>query len=112
MKYDAVVKYAKEKFPQVEAIVSAYTMQIIWVNEKLTKISEYSPEELIDKSVRDIVIVDSAAIMSFVSGRNGEKQTIKTKTGKLLKGTTDIRSFTFDKEVYFATFNSSFEPMD
>lgn len=112
MEYEKIVKEAKKKYPQAEAVVSAYTMQIIWVNKKLAKISEYSQEELVDKNIRDVIMVDISTLMGFISGRRAETQTIKTKSGKFLKGTTAIKTFMFEGELYFVTFNSSFEPLN
>lgn len=112
MKYDDIVKYAREKYPKAEAIVSVYSMQIIWTNKKLAKVSGYSQEELVDKSIRDIIMIDAATLISFVSGRDAETQMIKTKSGKIIKGTTAIKTFMFEGQPYFVTFNSSFEPVD
>lgn len=112
MNYDEIVKQAQKKYPQAEAVVSVYTMQIIWTSKKLAKVSGYSQAELVDKSIRDVIVIDAATLMSFISGRDRETQIIKTKSGKRLKGTTDIRTFMFKGEPYFVTFNSSFEPLD
>lgn len=112
MEYEKIVKYAKKKYPKAEAVVSAYSMQILWTNKKLAEVSGYSQKELVDKSIRDIVMIDAATLMDFISGRSAETRTIKTKSGKLLKGTTDIKTFVFEGEPYFVTFNSSFEPME
>lgn len=109
MDYKKVVAYAKKKFPQAEAVVSIYTMQIIWTNKKLAKVSGYSPEELVDKSIRDVVMIDIKTLTSLISGRDAETQIIKTKSGKKIKGTTAIRTFVYQGEPYFVTFNSSFE---
>lgn len=111
MKYDEIVKYAKEKYPNAEAVVSVYTMEMLWVSEKLAKVAGYSQEELVDKNIRDIVQIDIMRFMSLISGSDGETQLIKTKSGKLIEGTTDVRVFMFNKEPYFVTFNSSFKPL-
>lgn len=111
MEYDRIIKYAKKKYPKAEAVVSVYTMQILWTNKKLAEISGYSQEELVNKSIRDVVMIDAATLMNFIFGRDAETQTIKTKSGKLLKGTTDIRTFMFEEEPYFVTFNSLFEDL-
>lgn len=111
MKYDKIIKYAKEKYPNVEAVVSVYTMEMLWVSEKLAKVAGYSPEELVEKNIRDIVQIDIMRFMSLISGSDGETQLIKTKSGKLIEGTTDVRVFMFNKEPYFATFNSSFRSL-
>ncbi len=56
-------------------------------------------------------MIEPSTLISLISGRDAETQTIKTKSGKLLKGTTAVRSFMFKGEPYFVTFNSSFEPI-
>lgn len=112
MSYDAIVKYAKKKYPKTESVISIYSMEIIWVNKKLAKVSGYSQEELVDRSIRDIIVIDPSTLISLISGRDKETQIIKTKSGKRLKGTTAIKTFEFEGQPYFVTFNSSFEPLD
>lgn len=111
-KYNEIVEYAKSKFPNAEAVVSAYTMHMIWVSEKLARISGYTQAELVDRSIRDVVMIDAATLISFVTGRDKETQKIRTKSGKLIQGTTDIRTFKYKGELYFVTYDSHFEELD
>lgn len=107
-----MVREAKDKYPECEAVVSAYTFEIVWVNKKLADISEYTQEELIGRSIREIVDVDTETLLSFISDRENETQTIITKSGTRIEGTTSIKTFTYDDEPYFVTFGSTFEKSD
>ena len=106
MENNKIIKYAQNNFKKIDGIINLYTMTFVFVSKKIAKTIGYTQNELIDKRVRDVVMIDYTSLIT--SGSKDSKKDIKTlitKDGKKVKSTADIKPFKFEGEDFIVILN-------
>lgn len=91
---DSVVK----KHGEVDLVVSAYSMEMVSISDKLCKMLDYDSKELVGQSVRKIALVNDEILLNVLSSVGEQKQISQ----KLLKknGEKIVSTGTMDTVMY------------
>jgi hypothetical protein len=105
---DSVIKYAQEKYKNIDMIVDVYAMQVVWSSENLAKMLEYTQNEIVNMSIRNILDLDPIqALKIAITKFQGEpnKKSLITKSGKKIFCRAEIHSFLYENAPYVAVLN-------
>ena len=115
-KYPKLLAYAKKKYKDVDALLSIYTIQILWVSPRVAKALGYTEKEMEDMSLREVIILDPLAVSTLVTGfflKKTERSAImRKKTGRRIKAIGEGAPFVYKKDPYVAALSVHFQSVD
>ena len=99
-----LLKLAESRFGKVNAIISAYTMKVVWGSKEMDVITGEGYGELEDVSLKDFIKVDPISITQMIadslSGKKEYTTNITTKKSGAVKLRTKVETMTYQDEPY------------
>lgn len=94
----------EQKYGKVDAIVSGFTLTVVWASKNVYDMLGYDEGELTGKSIREFIKLDakkiSLLVVEALRGKEEDVQEIITKNGDTIKVKSKGASFTFENEPY------------
>ena len=93
------------KYGDADVVINLFTMELIWVSTTFADKLGFKAEELVDKHINDVVVLDRSVLMKEVAkmlGKPGIEDTkiLRKKNGEKIKVTGQLHSLTHKLQPY------------